>query len=239
MISSLFKAFAQLGDPRLRAIVWRGAGVALVAFIALWALCWWGIDHAGTAFAGWLAEDGFWNDAIEVLVGLGGFAAVIVASFLMFPAVMGLAQSLFLEDAAGRVEERYYGDLPPADEQPIWEGVKDGLSLALVTILANLIVLPVYLLLPFFNLVVFYILNGYLLGREYFELVAVRRMTRPDVQRLRRRYGGRITAAGVPIAILMTIPLVNLLAPVVATAFMVHVFERVRRQAGAPATRTA
>jgi uncharacterized protein involved in cysteine biosynthesis len=64
-------------------------------------------------------------------------------------------------------------------------------------------------------------------------------MTRSDVQRLRRRYGGRITAAGVPIAILMTIPLVNLFAPVVATAFMVHVFERVRRQAGAPATRTA
>lgn len=239
MISALFKAFAQLGDPRLRAIVWRGAGVALVAFIALWALCWWGIDFAGTAFADWLATEGFWNDAIEVLVALGGFAAVLVASFLMFPAVMGLAQSLFLEDAAGRVEARHYRDLPPAGEQPVWEGVKDGLSLALVTIAANLIVLPVYLLLPFLNLVVFYALNGYLLGREYFELVAVRRMTRPDVQRLRARYAARITAAGVPIAIMMTIPVINLFAPVVATAFMVHVFEGVRRQAGAPAVRAA
>jgi uncharacterized protein involved in cysteine biosynthesis len=43
----------------------------------------------------------------------------------------------------------------------------------------------------------------------------------------------------VVITVMLTIPLVNLLAPVVATAFMVHVFERLRRNAGLPATRSA
>lgn len=239
MIAALVKALAQLGDRRLRAVVWRGAGVAAVAFAVLWALSWWGVDQAGTVAADRLAADGLWRQAIEVLVGVGGFAAVLVASFLLFPAVMGLAQMLFLEDAAARVEARHYPDLPATGGQPLWAGIRDGLALAVVTVAANLVVLPVYLLLPFLNLVVFYALNGYLLGREYFELVAGRRMARADVQRLRRRHRGRVAAAGVPIAIMMTIPGLNLLAPVVATAFMVHVFERLRRRAAPAAAATA
>jgi uncharacterized protein involved in cysteine biosynthesis len=68
--------------------------------------------------------------------------------------------------------------------------------------------------------------------------VAVRRLTHDQVRTLRRRHRGRLTTAGVVITVMLTIPLVNLLAPVVATAFMVHVFERLRRNAGLPATRT-
>lgn len=242
MFSGLAKAVGQLTDPKLRAIVWRSVGISLVVFLALWGLAWVALDWAGTALADWLAQDGFWNDAIEWLVALGGVAAVLVTSLFLFPAVMGLAMGLFLEDAAGVVEARHYPDLPAAEEQPIWEGVKDGVDLAVVTVVVNLIALPVYLLLSFappLNLFVFYAINGYLLGREYFEVVAVRRMHRADVKTFRRRYRGRITTAGVAIAIMLTIPVLNLLAPIVATAYMVHVFERLRRRAGAPATRQA
>ena len=94
--------------------------------------------------------------------------------------------------------------------------------------------LPLYLLLLFvppFNLIVFYALNGYLLGREYFEIVGVRRLDDAETRTLRRRHRGRAFMAGVVIAILLTVPLVNLFTPVVATAFMLHVFERLRRRA--------
>ncbi len=80
------------------------------------------------------------------------------------------------------------------------------------------------------NLFVFYLLNGYLLGREYFELVAARRFDAAGVRRLRRKYRGRVMLAGVVIAFLLTVPIVNLVTPIVATGFMLHVFERLRRR---------
>jgi uncharacterized protein involved in cysteine biosynthesis len=242
MIQGLSKAVGQLGDPDLRRIVWRALALAVVVFAVLWGLSWWLLDWAGGGLVAWLGTAGFWGGLIEGLVELGGLAAVLIASFLLFPAVMGMTQGLFLEDAAGVVEAKHYRDLPEAHEQPILEGLRDALSLTVTTIVLNVAILPVYLILsliPPLNVIVFYALNGYLLGREYFEVVAVRRLDHDQVRTLRRRHRGRLTTAGVVITVMLTIPLVNLLAPVVATAFMVHVFERLRRNAGLPATRTA
>jgi uncharacterized protein involved in cysteine biosynthesis len=238
MLTGLTKAVLQLSDPRLRKVLWKALGVALLIFVLLWVAASYGLSWAGTALADWAAQEGFWNDAVEWLIGLGGAAAVLVVSFLLFPAVMGIGQSFFLEEAADAVEARHYPDLPPAGEQPILEGVRDGVKLAALTILINLIALPFYLL-PLMNLVVFYGVNGYLLGREYFEVVAVRRLDPKRVRDLRRQSRGRMILAGIVITIMLTIPLVNLLAPVVATAFMVHVVERARRSAGLPALRPA
>lgn len=229
----------QLGDPKLRRVLWKGLGVALVIFGLLWAGAAYGLSRAGTALADWAAQEGFWNDLVAWLIGLSGAAAILLVSFLLFPAIMGLAQSLFLEEAADAVEARHYPDLPPAGEQPIVEGVMDAVRLAGVAILVNVLILPIYIFLPILNVIVFYGVNGYLLGREYFEVVAVRRLTPDRVRALRRTYGGRIILAGIVIAVMLTIPVVNLLAPVVATAYMVHVVEGARRRSGAPAVRTA
>jgi len=239
MIAALTRAVAQLSDPRLRGVLWRALGIAVALFAVLWAAAWYGLSWAGTALADSLSEGGLWHTALEWLVGLGGLAAVLLASFLLFPAMMGLGQSFFLEDAADAVEARHYPDLPPAREQPILEALRDGIDLALVTIAVNLFALPVYILLsllPPLNVLVFYGVNGYLLGREYFEVVAVRRLPRDQVRATRRRFRWRIVAAGAVIAVLLTIPVVNLIAPVVAVAYMVHVFEGLRRRAGLPAT---
>jgi uncharacterized protein involved in cysteine biosynthesis len=242
MVQALFRAVGQLSDPKFRALVWRALLISIVVFLGLWGLSWWGLDAGGTALANSWLQEGFWNDTIEWLVALGGLAAVLIASFLLFPAVMGLVLGEFLADAAERVEARHYRDLPAAREQPLIEGLRDGLALAGTTVLLNILALPLYLLLsivPPLNVFVFYALNGYLLGREYFEIVAVRRLTRDRVKQLRARHRGRLTGAGVLIALMLTIPILNLLAPVVATAFMVHVFESLRRRAGLPATRDA
>jgi uncharacterized protein involved in cysteine biosynthesis len=236
MIGGLVKAIAQLGDPAFRRVLWKALAVAVLMFLLLWGGAAYGLSWAGNALADWAAQEGFWNNALEWLISLGGLAAVLVASFLLFPAIMGLAQSFFLEDAADAVEARHYPDLPPAGEQPILEGVWDGLRLAAVTIVVNIIALPLYLL-PLMNVIVFYLVNGYLLGREYFEVVAVRRLTPDAVRSLRGQYGGRMILAGIVIAVMLTIPLVNLLAPVVATAYMVHVVEGTRRRSGLPAVR--
>jgi uncharacterized protein involved in cysteine biosynthesis len=169
---------------------------------------------------------------------LGGAFVVLllVVSFLLFPAVVAVVLSLFLEQVAGAVERRYYPDLPPPRGQPLLEATRGALLFAGITVALNLLALPLYLvlsLLPPLNIFVFYGLNSYLLGREYFELVAVRRLDLGRTRQVQRAFRGRIFRAGLVIALLLTIPLVNLITPLVATAFMLHVFERLRRDAAA------
>jgi uncharacterized protein involved in cysteine biosynthesis len=79
---------------------------------------------------------------------------------------------------------------------------------------------------------VFYTLNGYLLGREYYETVALRRLSAGEAKELWRREKGRLVVAGIVITVMLTIPFLNLVAPVVATAFMLHLFESMRSSAG-------
>jgi uncharacterized protein involved in cysteine biosynthesis len=90
--------------------------------------------------------------------------------------------------------------------------------------------LPVYLLAPGINVLLFLGLNGYLFGREYFEVVALRRLDVVGARRMRQRFGARVFIGGVVIAALFALPLVNLVAPVIATAFMVHIFQELRRR---------
>src|SRR5262249_14357413 len=86
---------------------------------------------------------------------------------------------------------------------------------------------------PVVNLIVYLALNGILLGRAYFEAAALRRLQRADADRLRRRHRLRLWIDGAAITAIMTVPVVNLLAPVVATAMMVHEFETLRRRGAA------
>ena len=153
----------------------------------------------------------------------------MIASFLLFPAVTAVIMSFLLDDIAEAVERRHYPGLPAAREPPLLESLMGALAFLGVTLLANLIFLPLYLI-PGANLFVFYTLNGYLLGREYFELVAVRRLETKPSKQMRRRFRGRVFVAGIVIAFLLTIPLVNLITPIVATGFMVHIFESLRQR---------
>ncbi len=238
MLQSLSRAFAQIADPAFRSVFWKSLGGAILTFAALWLLSWLGLSWLGDQFGAWLAAQdigGFWREALEWLLSAGAFVTVIVTSFFLFPAVMVLTMSLLLDEVAEAVERRYYPSQPPPRAQPWGEIIVSGLQLALVTLILNILFLPLYLalsLLPPLNAFVFYLLNGYLLGREYFELVAVRRIEYRNVRQWRRDHRRQVLVAGVVIAVLLTIPLLNLITPIIATAFMVHVFERCRRRAG-------
>jgi uncharacterized protein involved in cysteine biosynthesis len=236
MFAALAKAFGQLSDPAFRGVLVRSILAALLVFILVWIASWLGLSWVGEALSGWVAEQepgGFWVEVFDWVFGAAGVMGVVIASFFLFPAVMIVALTLMLEDIARTVEGRHYPELPPAREQPLGEAIAGALVFAAMTLALNLLALPLYLLLMFvppLNLFVFYLLNGYLLGREYFELVAARRFDAPEVRRLRRKYRGRVMLAGVVIAFLLTVPIVNLVTPAIATGFMLHVFERIRRR---------
>jgi CysZ protein len=236
MLTYLFMAVAQLTDPKMRGVLWLGVFGALAVFSVLWAAVWWLLIHIDPSSIWGLSSIVHWlGQTFDWLAGFAFFGTMIVATFLMFPAVVTIVVGLFLDRVAAIVEERHYPELGPARNQPVIETVLSAIKFAAVVILLNLVVLPAYVILIFIpgaNLVLYYLLNGYLVGREFFELAAFRRMTEAEAHRLRRAYRGKVLLAGVILTFLMTVPVVNLLAPVLGAAFMVHVTQDLlRRQA--------
>ena len=167
--------------------------------------------------------------AIELLVNLLGGLAAVGLTWLLFPAAVTLIMSFYLERVAAAVETADYPGRGPPRRQSVGEIASITLRLSLLTLLLNLLALPVYLLVPGINLFLFLALNGYLFGRGYFEVVALRRLDMGAARRVRSRFAGRIFLGGVVIAGLFALPLVNLVAPVIATAFMLHIFEALPR----------
>ena len=224
MFPALIKAFGQLVDPAIRRIVIQSAALALGVLILLAVAIWLAVAYFNIGSLPWL------DSLIEIGTGL----ALVILSWLLFPAAVTATIGVFLEKVAGAVEAAHYPGLPKPRQQTVSQSILSGAKLAAIALLLNVAALPVYLAGLFFPplyFLVFYGLNGYLLGREYFESVALRRLAAPDVAALRRRYKRRVFAAGVIITFLLSVPFVNLIAPVVATAFMLHLFEPMRRAA--------
>src|SRR5262249_16966496 len=128
------------------------------------------------------------------------------------------------------VEQRRYPWLPPPRRQGWGEMVRAALRVAVLGVAINLLALPLYLFLPGLNLVVFYGLNGWLLGREYFELVGLRRLDERQLRQVRRAHSLQLLGCGVVIAFMLTVPVVNLAAPLIAAIFMLHLFEGLRQR---------
>ena len=221
MLDALILGLRQLADPGARRLVLRSVLIAIGTFALLLV--------AVTTILSSIDATGFpWLDTLLTVVGS---AAALVLAWLLFPVVIAAAIGWFAEDIALTVERRYYPDLPPPVGMGVGASVWATVRFTTVALLLNLLALPLYLL-PGANIVLYLALNGYLLGREYFELVAGRRLPWSKVAGLRQRARGRLWLAGAAIALLLTVPVLNLVAPVVAIAFMVHLFEKLRRGAG-------
>ena len=134
--------------------------------------------------------------------------------------------SLFLEDVADAVEARHYPHLPPANRISFLDGLRDTIAFLGVIIVANLLALIVYVFLAPFALFIFWGMNGFLLGREYFTLAAMRRVGRDRAKVLRRKHFVTIWAAGILMAMPLSVPLVNLIIPILGAATFTHIFNR-------------
>jgi uncharacterized protein involved in cysteine biosynthesis len=219
MIRAFIEGFLQLKDPRIFGLVVRAALLALALYVVLLAGLVSVLRATEVSQLRW----------IEVIADWGaGLAAAVIATIL-FPGLVTALLCMFLDTVAAAVEALHYPTLGPARSISIAESLASALRLAVWLIGLNLLLLPLYVLLVFlppFNVIAYAAINGRLIGREYFETVASRRLSPANVNALRVANRGTLWLAGSITAALLTIPLLNLVAPVVGVAAMVHIFHK-------------
>ena len=216
-------AVSQLANKSLRRVIWLGlvgSAAVFVLLVFVISLFLFGTDIF--VFSGFL---GLFNPILEFFTDLFGVALVLFLSCLLFPSVVYLIVCFFSEDVALAVETELYPYLPEPRKQGKREIIVVTIRFVAISLVLNIFVIPVYAVLFPVSPFVFYALNGYLMGREYFELVALRRVNPAEAQFIRRAFRGQLFLAGTVIAFMMTIPIVNFIAPVISVAAMVNLVE--------------
>lgn len=222
IFNAFFKALAQLSDPRFRRVLWIGVGLTIALLIGSYAGLLWLIE--------WLTGDSTELPLVGEVTWVGDllsfgslFFMIFLSVFLMVPVASAIT-SMFLDEVAQAVEDRHYPTLPAASPVPFGEAVRDTINFLGVLIGANLLAIILYVFFPPASPFIFWALNGFLLGREYFTLAAMRRVGRAEAKAMRARHRNTIWMAGVLMAMPLSVPLVNLLIPILGAATFTHIF---------------
>ena len=230
ILSAFLKTLGQTGDPRFRKVLLLGIGLTLALLVAVYAGVLWLIQATvgDTTVLPLIGEVTWLGD---LLSGASILLMLVLSAFLMVPVASAIT-SMFLDEVAAAVEDRHYPGLPPVAGASFSEGLKDTVNFLGVIILANTLALILYAIFTPFAVFIFWGLNGYLLGMEYFTLAAMRREGRVAAIRLRKKNRLTIWAAGVLMAMPLSVPVVNLLIPILGAATFTHIYHAIRRKAG-------
>jgi CysZ protein len=235
MIDAAIKAISQLFSPPVRAVLWKSIGLALALIIVIGIVLERLIVHfVGAGSASLESTLGTSSHLpVSVLAWLLSIAAglgIVVGSIMLMPAVTALVGSFFADQIGEAVEREHYPADPPGKAVPLWLAVWEGLKTALLALLIYLCAAPL-LLFAGFGAVIFLLATAYVLGREYFELAAMRLRPPAEAKALRRRNAAMVYVGGLFIAAFVSIPIANLATPLFAMALMVHLHKRLSKGA--------
>ncbi|WP_188671586.1 EI24 domain-containing protein [Neptunicoccus cionae] len=223
MFDDFAKALGQIGDPRFRSVLLRGIGLTVLLLAGVTT----GVQFLlpDSVSLPWFGEIGWLSSLLSgfVLVAMIGLSVI-----LMVP-VASLFTGFFLDQVVDAVEAKHFPALEPANSVSFSETLMDALGFFGLLVVVNLLALIVYLLSTLAAPLVFWAVNGVMLGREYFQMVAMRRLGRAGAKQLRARHRGQIWLAGALMAIPLTVPFVNLVIPVLGVATFTHLFHRVNK----------
>lgn len=227
ILGSIFAALRQWSDPRFQRAIWLGLALAIALLFGMYALVLMVVQlfTPDALTLPWVGE----VHGVTTLLSFASIAFLLVLSvFLMVP-VASAFTGLFLDDVADAVEARHYPELSQAPRAPFWPALVDSLRYFGVLVALNLVGMVVFIFSGGLGMVVLWAINGYLLSREYFTMIALRRMTPSQAQALRQDNRFRLWLMGVLMAIPLSVPLVNLFMPVVGAATFTHLYHRLRR----------
>ncbi len=230
MLDDAVKAFTQMLSPPLRAVLWKSIGLALAlvvaAGIALDRLIIWLAGAGGASLETIFGPPAHLPvSALAWMLSIAASLGTLVGGILLMPAVTAFVASFFADQIADEVEREHYPADPSGVALPLWRAILEGGKTALLAVAIYIGAAP-FLLLAGFGAVIFFLATAWLLGREYFELAAMRFRPPNEAQALRKRNAAAVYAGGLVIAAFVSIPIVNLATPLFAMAFMVHVHKR-------------
>lgn len=216
MLQAAFKAFGDLFSPDFRSVLLKALGLTVALFIAVLIVT--EVLIGSFSHFSWP-----WADR---LVEIGTGLALLVAFFFLMSPVTAAFAGLFLDQIAEKVEERHYPWDPRGTPLPAGRALVMAIQFFIVILIVNLAVLPMVL----FGVGAFVLVaaNAYLLGREYFEMVAMRHMPVAEAKQLRRENSPFIFVAALLPALLSLVPLLNLAVPLFSTAYFTHLFKSVQ-----------
>ncbi len=214
MIPAAFKAMRDLFSPEFRSVLLRAVGMALLLFTAILVGVEVLLGHLSTIPWAWA----------ETLAAIGAGLVLVVAFFFMMSPVVAIFAGLFLDNIAARVEQRHYPQDAAGTPLSGTRAMSTSLQFAGLVLLVNLAALP--LIFTGIGAAALVTINAYLLSREYFEMIAMRHLPVEDARRLRKQNATAIFAAGFIPALLSLVPIVNLVVPLFATSYFVHIFKR-------------
>ena len=231
MLDAAAKALSQLFTQPLRRVLLKAVGLALLLIVIIGI----GLQRILAALAAngatWaeqtsgMAPHAVWATLAWVLSIMAGLGIITGALFLM-PAVTAFVGSFFVDEVADVVERTHYPAEPPGRALPLFRALIEGLKTALLALLIYLCALP-FLLLAGLGVIILFLAYAYLLGREYFELAAMRFRPPAEAKALRKSHASYVFLAGMVIAVFVSIPVVNLATPIFAMAFMVHMHKKI------------
>ncbi|HWT60745.1 MAG TPA: sulfate transporter family protein [Rhizobium sp.] len=227
------QSLTNLFAPETRSVFWKVLGLTILVLVGLW----FALRGAFMAFLfPWLTS--FFPDVPDwagwiglVLAILAGVGLALMLALLLSP-VTALIAGLFLDDVADVIEKRDYPKDAAGTAMPLGPAMASSIKFLGVVILGNIVAL-LLLFIPGVNLVAFFLVNGYLLGREFFEFAAMRFRSPEEARLFRAKHASSVFLGGLVIALFLAIPFVNLLTPLFAAGMMVHLHKMVSaRDAG-------
>ncbi|MEM1234540.1 MAG: EI24 domain-containing protein [Pseudomonadota bacterium] len=226
IFESFLSSLGQMGDRRFRAVLWRGIGLTLALLVAAYAGLLWLIEWltAEPLVLPWGTEITWIGD----LLGWGSlFLMLFVSVFLMVPVASAIT-SLFLDEVARAVEDVHYPGVAEPAPVGFWDGLRDTVNFLGVLLAVNLLAIVLYVLFAPAAPFIFIAVNGFLLGREYFTVAAMRHLGRAGARTLRRQHGALIWLAGCLMAAPLMIPILNLFIPILGAATFTHIYHKLR-----------
>ncbi len=224
MIFAYRHAFTQLRDPRYRRLLWIGMALSLALLFALYAFVLLIVQLLipGALFLPITGQ----VQGLSSLFSLGSILYLLgLSGFLMVP-VASIFTGLYLNDVADAVEAEHYRGLAARERVPMREAIPDGLRYFGLLTALNVAGMAVFALSNGWGLATLWLVNGVLLSREYFTMVARRRNARDDARALYKRDFYWLWLPGSVLAMLLTIPVVNLAMPMVGAAVFTHLYNR-------------
>ena len=233
MLDDVINAIVQMFSPPLRTMLWRSIGLALalivVVGIALERLIVYLVGAGGASVETTLGPQAHMPvTAIAWLLSIAAGLGIVVGSVMLMPAVTAVVGSFFADQIADEVERDHYPADPPGTALPLWLALWEGTKTGLLAVAIYLCAAPL-LLFAGVGAVIFFLATAYILGREYFELAAMRFRPPAEAKALRKRNATAVYVGGLFIAAFVSIPIVNLATPLFAMALMVHVHKRLGR----------